>query len=211
MCPGSAAPTEPIDATVRVGESVTRGQALGLMASAPSHCPSGCLHLGAKRGDTYLDPLLLLTVPRIVLMTPQCPTEAPRSWACRSRPRVRLRVTGLEPLDRHVGVEPGRGERTVAQVLGPCAGRHPLDEMGRRAVPQSVRPHVGSAGNLTEQAMHDRAYLTRIQSPSPTAQEERRAAQRTDEPGPRAGEPALDGLGRGRTGMARSAPCHPCR
>jgi len=61
---------EPIDATVRVGESVTRGQALGLMASAPSHCPSGCLHLGAKRGDTYLDPLLLLTVPRIVLMTP---------------------------------------------------------------------------------------------------------------------------------------------
>jgi murein DD-endopeptidase MepM/ murein hydrolase activator NlpD len=61
---------EPIDATVRVGESVTRGQALGLMASALSHCPSGCLHLGAKRGDTYLDPLLLLTVPRIVLMTP---------------------------------------------------------------------------------------------------------------------------------------------
>jgi len=40
------------------------------MASALSHCPSGCLHLGAKRGDTYLDPLLLLTVPRIVLMTP---------------------------------------------------------------------------------------------------------------------------------------------
>ena len=68
---------------------------------------------------------------------------------------------------------------------------------GRRAVPQSVRPHVGSAGNLTEQAMHDRAYLTRIQSPSPTAWEERRAAQRTDEPGPRAGEPALDGLDRG--------------
>ncbi len=52
---------EPVAAQVSVGQVVLRGQRLGTLALAGSHClPAACLHWGWRRGDTYLDPLLLV-------------------------------------------------------------------------------------------------------------------------------------------------------
>jgi murein DD-endopeptidase MepM/ murein hydrolase activator NlpD len=60
---------EPVDAVVAEGEVVTRGQLIGHVAESPAHEPSGGLHLGARLGDDYLDPLALLgEVPRAILL-----------------------------------------------------------------------------------------------------------------------------------------------
>jgi murein DD-endopeptidase MepM/ murein hydrolase activator NlpD len=60
---------EPVRASVRVGEVLARGQPVGTLELAGSHCfPRACLHWGWKRADTYLDPLLLVGGGPIVLL-----------------------------------------------------------------------------------------------------------------------------------------------
>jgi murein DD-endopeptidase MepM/ murein hydrolase activator NlpD len=60
---------EPVLASVRVGAVLARGQAIGMLALAGSHCfPRACLHWGWKRGGTYLDPLLLVGGGPVVLL-----------------------------------------------------------------------------------------------------------------------------------------------
>jgi murein DD-endopeptidase MepM/ murein hydrolase activator NlpD len=51
---------EPVEATVTRGAAVTGGQEIGTLDAATAHCGQTCLHWGALRGDTYLDPLTLL-------------------------------------------------------------------------------------------------------------------------------------------------------
>ncbi|WP_394214568.1 M23 family metallopeptidase [Brachybacterium vulturis] len=53
---------EPVHGALEAGGSVEAGEVLGTLAdTGVSHCPgSACLHLGARRGAGYLDPLLLL-------------------------------------------------------------------------------------------------------------------------------------------------------
>lgn len=55
---------EPVTATVSAGAAVGAGSTLGTIEAIEgslSHCaPATCLHLGARRGEDYLDPLLLL-------------------------------------------------------------------------------------------------------------------------------------------------------
>jgi murein DD-endopeptidase MepM/ murein hydrolase activator NlpD len=62
---------EPVVATVTVGQVVTAGQLIGTLQPGVRHGPSGpCLHWGARVGDGYLDPLLLLRgrhVPPVLL------------------------------------------------------------------------------------------------------------------------------------------------
>ncbi|GHB48620.1 hypothetical protein GCM10010331_39920 [Streptomyces xanthochromogenes] len=50
---------EPVRAEVKEGTEVVAGQVVAT-TEAPSHCPQGCLHWGLRKGDTYLNPLLLL-------------------------------------------------------------------------------------------------------------------------------------------------------
>lgn len=59
---------EPVVASVATGDVVTVGQPLGVVAVAGSHCTQTCVHLGAVRGSTYLDPLLLLGSWRVRLL-----------------------------------------------------------------------------------------------------------------------------------------------
>jgi murein DD-endopeptidase MepM/ murein hydrolase activator NlpD len=60
---------EPVAATVRVGQMVLPGQRIGTLRLVGSHCfPRACLHWGWLRGDTYLDPLLLVGGGPIVLL-----------------------------------------------------------------------------------------------------------------------------------------------
>jgi murein DD-endopeptidase MepM/ murein hydrolase activator NlpD len=52
---------EPVLAAVHRGDAVTGGAVLGHLTSAASHCPPrACLHWGWRRGNIYLDPLLLV-------------------------------------------------------------------------------------------------------------------------------------------------------
>lgn len=55
---------EPVLSSVRAGQRVSVGGPLGLVEDVPptaGHCgPRACLHLGARRGRAYLDPLPLL-------------------------------------------------------------------------------------------------------------------------------------------------------
>lgn len=60
---------EPVDSDLTVGAAVARGQAIGSLTSTPGHCaPATCLHWGVLAGETYLDPLALVGVVRVVLL-----------------------------------------------------------------------------------------------------------------------------------------------
>jgi murein DD-endopeptidase MepM/ murein hydrolase activator NlpD len=52
---------EPVRAFVAAGQAVARGQPIGQVSGQHGVWPPGrCLHWGARRGEVYLDPLLLL-------------------------------------------------------------------------------------------------------------------------------------------------------
>jgi murein DD-endopeptidase MepM/ murein hydrolase activator NlpD len=52
---------EPVIARVGAGAAVSRGEPVGTLELAGSHCaPRACLHWGVRRGDAYLDPLDVL-------------------------------------------------------------------------------------------------------------------------------------------------------
>jgi len=54
---------EPLQPSVRAGEAVSGGTALGVVPVSGVHgacMPGGCLHWGARRAGAYFDPLTLL-------------------------------------------------------------------------------------------------------------------------------------------------------
>lgn len=52
---------EPVDPSVRQGDTVGPGQPIGTLEAAGSHCaPAACLHWGAREGEHYTDPLALV-------------------------------------------------------------------------------------------------------------------------------------------------------
>lgn len=60
---------EPVDSSVRVGDHVDRGQIIGRIGPEAGHCaPTTCLHLGAKRGSTYLDPMTFFGARKVILL-----------------------------------------------------------------------------------------------------------------------------------------------
>lgn len=60
---------EPVGATVAVGSSLERGATVGALDATPGHCaPAPCVHWGVRLGEQYIDPALLLSPPRIILL-----------------------------------------------------------------------------------------------------------------------------------------------
>jgi murein DD-endopeptidase MepM/ murein hydrolase activator NlpD len=60
---------EPVDPSVAAGQQVARGSPIGTLGGGHAGCPrEACLHWGLRRGETYLDPLALLRLPRIRLL-----------------------------------------------------------------------------------------------------------------------------------------------
>ena len=60
---------EPVRAEVALGSLVTAGEQVGTLQSGGSHCaPATCLHWGLIAGETYLDPLTLLSGRRVRLL-----------------------------------------------------------------------------------------------------------------------------------------------
>jgi murein DD-endopeptidase MepM/ murein hydrolase activator NlpD len=51
---------EPLEPAVARGQQVTGGQRIGTLVTGGAHCLPSCLHWGALRGESYLDPLSLL-------------------------------------------------------------------------------------------------------------------------------------------------------
>lgn len=61
---------EPVVAAVSAGDVVGKGQQIGTAVAGHEGCAvTTCVHWGARRGETYLDPLSLL-VPRTVRLLP---------------------------------------------------------------------------------------------------------------------------------------------
>ena len=66
---GLASTYEPVAAAARRGDQVRGGGRLGTLEATGGHCGAApCLHLGARRGQDYVDPLPLLTGGPIVLL-----------------------------------------------------------------------------------------------------------------------------------------------
>ena len=61
---------EPVSPVVGVGTRVEHGDVLGTLTSGHGSCRPGttCLHWGLLRGETYLDPLALITQGRLQLL-----------------------------------------------------------------------------------------------------------------------------------------------
>jgi murein DD-endopeptidase MepM/ murein hydrolase activator NlpD len=60
---------EPVDPSVAAGQAVSRGSPIGTLAAGHRGCPAAaCLHWGLRRGETYLDPMLLLRSPDVRLL-----------------------------------------------------------------------------------------------------------------------------------------------
>lgn len=60
---------EPVLAQVARGDPVERGQPVGVLEVAGTHCaPSACLHWGLRVGERYLDPLVLVGAKRVRLL-----------------------------------------------------------------------------------------------------------------------------------------------
>lgn len=60
---------EPVVAVVHPGDVVGRGDRLGTLSEVTGHCaPRACLHLGALRGQAYVDPMQLLGTRRVRLL-----------------------------------------------------------------------------------------------------------------------------------------------
>lgn len=59
---------EPVTSSLSVGDSVTRGQVVGTVEATGDHCEQTCVHLGARRGDAYISPMLFLGTEFSVLI-----------------------------------------------------------------------------------------------------------------------------------------------
>jgi murein DD-endopeptidase MepM/ murein hydrolase activator NlpD len=68
---GYVSSLEPVDATVRVGDIVDEGDALGAVSPAAGHCaPATCVHWGLRRDGLYVNPLDYLRGYGAVLLLP---------------------------------------------------------------------------------------------------------------------------------------------
>lgn len=111
---------EPVIAAVDVGDPVRAGQVVGRLELVSSHCwPAACLHLGRIEGDTYLDPLEVLSDAdggggpvRLLPFDAVAATPAP-PLAVGSGPWMRQPIGLAQPLTTDVGVDLRRGERRM--------------------------------------------------------------------------------------------------
>jgi hypothetical protein len=106
---------EPVTAAVSAGQQVTAGEPIGRLES-PGHClRTACLHWGLLRGDTYLDPLSLLSGAPVRLLP-----LGGAALAGRAVPATRHRGDEGSPADGRVAGLAGSAE-AVDRAAQPAA------------------------------------------------------------------------------------------
>ena len=110
---------EPVQPSVSAGESVSAGQAIGVLEAGHPCGSEACLHWGLKQGETYLDPLSLLGGGRVRLI------------AAEEMESLRQRAAAAT----HHGLD---GRVSAAGLVSPAAGMvsspygmrlHPIDQV----------------------------------------------------------------------------------
>ena len=104
---------EPVSTALSPGDPVDEGDRLGTLVLPGSHCfPRTCLHWGWLRGETYLDPLLLVGAGPVRLLPlgglPVSPLPPPLASAAASPP-VAAPYVRWEPLARVLDLAPPPG------------------------------------------------------------------------------------------------------
>jgi hypothetical protein len=120
---------EPVRGVLEAGSVVEAGAVLGTVEDRPgsSHCPdAACLHLGARRGAEYVDPLLLLGMRGPSVLLPWGDGSARGAGA--SPLTAPVTAPGTGPAGR---AEPGA---TAGRAADPPAPRVPSPSV-HRAVP----------------------------------------------------------------------------
>ncbi len=98
---------EPVRPAVATGDPVAAGQALGVLLPGHRGCvvdAPACLHWGLRRGEEYLDPLLLLGLGRVRLLPLAAPAGS-RPAGPFGRRRARRAKRGQPPKPVSVGRE----------------------------------------------------------------------------------------------------------
>jgi hypothetical protein len=119
---------EPIRPVVVAGQAVTSGQLLGRLSGTHGRQPPDrCLHWGARRADTYVDPMSLLRALGPVRLLPwpgpgQAVAEARPAGAVPPGPGPGLGL-GLGLTPGRAGAGAGSGAGTVPDGTGTNAGR----------------------------------------------------------------------------------------
>lgn len=154
---------EPVIAVVVAGDAVAAGDVIGNLGAAAHggpHCDAGpCLHLGARRGTHYTDPLLLLGElgPSVLLPEDGTPSlgipAAPDASASPDVPGLSAAPTEFgvpaghaDPPPTQGGKVPRRGEMPPTRRAGKAptnrAGQSPAHRAGPRRAerPRVIRP-----------------------------------------------------------------------
>ncbi|HKA68997.1 MAG TPA: M23 family metallopeptidase [Actinomycetes bacterium] len=125
---------EPVRSRVHRGDRVHTGQVVGRLDEAHHHCGvlGSCLHWGLRRGDVYLDPLLLVR-PRRIRLLPLDRELAPDPllgsgiWSVPAVEPTRKRPTGPGPGS---GSTPGPGLAPTGWAGPVLAGSGPAAMVG---------------------------------------------------------------------------------
>jgi murein DD-endopeptidase MepM/ murein hydrolase activator NlpD len=122
---------EPLSATVPVGTRVAQGDRIGSLATGHASCRSGttCLHWGLLRGETYLDPLSLVTQGRVRLLPLGGSVRAAAAAPATAGRRTAAATAGV------VAVQVGPGEDLGSPVE---AVAHPRKRAGELLLNQAV-------------------------------------------------------------------------
>jgi murein DD-endopeptidase MepM/ murein hydrolase activator NlpD len=126
---------EPVVASLRVGTAVGRGAVLGVLSSGHASCRHGsCLHWGLLRGQTYLNPLSLVTGGEVRLLPLGRAASRPLTGALRLHAAAPVRLAA-----------PGAGgTRSAApMVAGTLLGGLLLGWTARRRQDARGRPRGG--------------------------------------------------------------------
>ena len=121
---------QPVLSLVSAGATVHSGTAIGSVGTHHSHCaPQACLHWGLIRNldEVYLDPLSLLTPPRVRLLPlwrHRAVGSPPGTVDLGSRMGLLERPTQAVSAD--MGVELGRGQAAVANISWMLRKSHPF-------------------------------------------------------------------------------------
>ena len=167
---------EPLSATVRAGQVVAAGESLGALEPGHAGCPvAACLHWGLRRGETYLDPLLLVR-PTQVRLKPLARRSEHNSTRSASGARVSLVVDAPESGLRDMGIYLRARQRGVAQqLLHRAQISAALEQMGCGRVTQVVRGGMREASGRCP-CRDDLARCRGIEPSATHAEQEGRSA-----------------------------------